>query len=445
TYQNATTQVEQSTGVRPAIIYAFFLSPNGYLSKLSGSSDEDIWKFISDERINDYSNLFPYRYSEAERDASKLLLMAVTKQGRPILRQTDFTFADVKAHIESLQFKHGADHKNYWVTPARFLYQALITPIEPDLENQNINNLVFIMDVKLRSLPLAALQPEEESQEISKSRATIRQSPADIPFATMQDSNGNFIVDKYSVGLMPSISLTDTRYKDIAPARLLAMGNSEFEVSGSEQLSDLPGVESELDFLNQRLDDWQPVIRREELFTPEILKTLLKNLDFNILHLATHATFDSRDPANSFIYFNGNEHLSLEKFSELNLENIDLLTLSACKTAFGDDQSELGFAGLAHQLGVKTALASLIEVPDIGTLALMSEFYSHLEAGPIKAEALRQAQLAMKDGRVKISDGHLIGTEQEPYALQGRMAGVGDKDFQHPFYWAGFTMVGNPW
>ncbi|ESA36431.1 filamentous hemagglutinin family domain-containing protein [Leptolyngbya sp. Heron Island J] len=443
--QNELSQVEQATGVRPAIIYAFFLSPNGYLSRLSGGSNEDIWKFISDERINDYSYLFPYRYSEAERDASKLLLMVVTSQGRPVLKPTEFTFADIEEHVDNLQLSPIWGFHNNWITPARSLYQALIAPIESDLENQNINNLVFIMDIKLRSLPLASLQPEEESQEVAKNQSSVTVFPADFPLPIMQDSNGNFIIDKYSVGLMPSISLTDTRYQDIAPTRLLAMGNSEFEISGPRQLSDLPGVESELDFLDQRFGDWRPIIRKEKLFTPEILQTLLKNLDFNILHLATHATYDSSDPANSFIYFSGNGHLSLKEFSKLNLEGIDLLTLSACETALGDEQSELGFAGLAYQLGVKTALASLMQVPDTGTLALMSEFYSHLEAGPIKAEALRQAQLAMKEGRVKISDGNLIITEQEPYALQGSLAEVADHHFQHPFYWAGFTMVGNPW
>ena len=443
--QNELIQVEQSTGVRPAIIYAFFLSPNGYLSRLSNSNNENIWQFRSDGGIIDYSNQFLYGYSEAERSTSKLFLMVVSGQGQPILKSTEFTFSDIASNIEGLQRDLAFDLTNAWVNPARTLYQALITPIESHLENQNINNLVFIMDVNLRSLPLATLKPEEENQETSKSQSAATEFAIDFPVPVLQDSNGNFIIDKYSVGLMPSVSLTDTGYQDINPVRLLAMGNSKFESSDSKRLENLPGVESELDFLDQRFDDWHSIIRKEELFTQETLQTLLKNLDINILHLATHAVFDSIDPTNSLIYFNGDEHISLAEFSKLNLENIDLLTLSACETAVGDDQSELGFAGLAYQLGVKTALASLMNVSDTGTLALMTEFYTHLEEAPIKAEALRQAQLAMKNGLVKISDGSLIVTRQEPYSLQGSMAQAPDQVFSHPSYWAGFTMVGNPW
>jgi CHAT domain-containing protein len=67
---------------------------------------------------------------------------------------------------------------------------------------------------------------------------------------------------------------------------------------------------------------------------------------------------------------------------------VELLVLSACKTAIGDQQAELGFAGLAVQANVKSALASLWTVSDTGTLALMTEFYRDLKTAPIKAEAL---------------------------------------------------------
>ncbi|MEQ9553751.1 MAG: CHAT domain-containing protein [Coleofasciculus sp. G3-WIS-01] len=70
---------------------------------------------------------------------------------------------------------------------------------------------------------------------------------------------------------------------------------------------------------------------------------------------------------------------------------VELLVLSACRTAIGSKEAELGFTGLAVASGVKTALGSIWQVDDAGTLALMSEFYTHLGETAIKAEALRQA------------------------------------------------------
>ena len=100
----------------------------------------------------------------------------------------------------------------------------------------------------------------------------------------------------------------------------------------------------------------------------------------------------------------------MNQLEELKLSNpqVELLVLSACTTAVGDEQAELGFAGLAVHAGVKSALASLWYVSDVGTLGLMTEFYQQLRTAPIKAEALRQAQLAMLRGEVRLQDGYLV-------------------------------------
>jgi len=123
---------------------------------------------------------------------------------------------------------------------------------------------------------------------------------------------------------------------------------------------------------------------------------------------------------------------------------VELLVLSACRTAVGDEDAELGFAGLAVQAGVKSALASLWYVSDEGTLGLMTQFYQQLKVAPIKAEALRRAQLAMMKGEVRIVGGQLQeGGEKMP--LPPELAKLGDKSLEHPYYWAAFTMIGSPW
>ncbi|MEM6436386.1 MAG: CHAT domain-containing protein, partial [Cyanobacteria bacterium P01_D01_bin.115] len=140
------------------------------------------------------------------------------------------------------------------------------------------------------------------------------------------------------------------------------------------------------------------------------------------------------------------QRLGLDQLRELQLNNppLDLLVMSACRTALGDTSAELGFAGLAVQAGVKSALASLWQVSDLETAGLMTEFYTQLSQQPYKAEALRQAQLAMLRGEVTVTDGVLQwngGSQPLPADLVNLRFG----DTRHPYYWAAFTLVGSPW
>ncbi len=95
-------------------------------------------------------------------------------------------------------------------------------------------------------------------------------------------------------------------------------------------------------------------------------------------------------------------------------------------------------------MGVKSALASLWYISDEGTLGLMTEFYQQLRKVPIKAEALRQAQLAMIRGKVRIESGQLI-TPQQTLPLPPELHEIRNKNLSHPYYWSAFTIIGNPW
>ena len=74
----------------------------------------------------------------------------------------------------------------------------------------------------------------------------------------------------------------------------------------------------------------------------------------------------------------------------------------------------------------------------------MAEFYRQLKQVPIKAEALRRTQLALQQGQVRIENGQLI-TPELIVPLPPELLDQGDIDFTHPYYWSGFTLVGNPW
>ncbi|MEM8641200.1 MAG: CHAT domain-containing protein, partial [Cyanobacteria bacterium P01_G01_bin.54] len=98
--------------------------------------------------------------------------------------------------------------------------------------------------------------------------------------------------------------------------------------------------------------------------------------------------------------------------------------------------------GSALQAGVKSVLASLWQVSDLGTLVLMNQFYDQLGNPdvPIKAEALRQAQLALLRGETSLANGTIGDVPLPP-----ELARFTNADLSHPYYWSAFTLVGSPW
>ncbi|WP_246844464.1 CHAT domain-containing protein, partial [Hydrocoleum sp. CS-953] len=261
-----------------------------------------------------------------------------------------------------------------------------------------------------------------------------------LPIAALHDGK-QFLIENYSLSLIPSVSLMDTNYRPLQDTKVLAMGASKFT---SE--SPLPAVPVELETISQEL--WQGSKFINEEFTRNNLLNERKNYPYPIIHLATHAEFLPGLPSTSYIQLWGDDKIRLDQIRELGWSQppVDLLVLSACKTAMGDKNAELGFAGLAVAAGVKSALASIWYVSDEGTLGLMTEFYTHLNNTKIKAEALRQAQLAMLRGEVVIAGGELRGSgTRGAVVLPSALGDVENNNLSHPYYWAGFTMIGSPW
>lgn len=327
---------------------------------------------------------------------------------------------------------------NTYQTSGQKLHDWMIKPIESELKAQGINNLSFVMDEGLRMIPLAALYDKDNQNctEVDR-KAGIRTCP--------------FLIERYSVGLMPSLSLTDTRYVPVKSAKVLATGRSNFR---DVNLDSLPGVPIELALIDRI---WEgTTLIPESKFNFSTLKSA-RQQEYGIVHLATHASF-AQSIENTFIQLGGSSQPSLEN-TRLRLKQLrelgfdfppkELLVLSACETALGSTlDTELGFAGLATQAGVKSALGSLWTVEDGGTVGLMAEFYQQLKAAPIKAEALRQAQLAMLRQKVALQPKQAGGVELkwtggvEPFP---NLPEFSSRTFEQPYYWAAFTLVGSPW
>lgn len=300
-----------------------------------------------------------------------------------------------------------------YLASAQKLYQWIVAPVESVLKANQIDALVFSMDTGLRSIPIAALHDGKQ-----------------------------FLIEKYSVSVIPSFSLTDTRYFPIASTRMLALGISE----STQGQTPLPAVAVEISTLTNKLWSGQKLLNEKS--TINNFQDESRQQRFRIIHIATHAEFRPGKVNNSYIQF-WNAKLRFEQLRQLSRDlawqqdpKVELIVLSACRTALGDKQAELGFVGLALQTGVKTGLGSLWAVRDEASLALMTKFYEQLKTAPIRSEALQKAQLGMLKGQVRVESGKLRLNEQNLVSLPPELT-RGNLNLSHPYYWSAFTMTGN--
>jgi CHAT domain-containing protein len=164
----------------------------------------------------------------------------------------------------------------------------------------------------------------------------------------------------------------------------------------------------------------------KKLQTANFLKDVFGNPNFEDALSRSVLLFSGANRALSDKYLQGNgedEVLTAREISSLNLNNVDLLVLSACQTGLGDIQED-GVFGLQRgfkKAGVKSMIMSLWEVEDDATQMLMSEFYKNYTSGQTKQNSLKAAQRAVREFNGKIN---------------GKR-----RDFSSPRYWAGFILL----
>lgn len=339
----------------------------------------------------------------------QLQLILVTASGEPIRRSLPVTRAYVTAQAKlfKLAVADPADDLSY-MPLARQFYGWLLQPLAAELQAQGISSLIYCLDEGLRTIPLAAMLDDEQ-----------------------------FVIEQYTLAVIPSVALTNLAVTPLKSDRLLAMGAATFTTQDP-----LPAVPLELDLVSQRIA--KSAVLLNEKFTLATLTTAQVQQQPDILHLATHAQFHPGNVEQSYIQL-WDTRLNLNQVRSLNWQNtgLSLLILSACTTALSSREAELGFAGLASVSGVRSVLGSLWMVSDVGTLALMQAFYAHLNSESTVAEALRKAQLALLTGSVRIQKGRLQ-SQQQVIALPG-LSLPDTAQLSHPFYWSSFILVGNPW
>ncbi|MEG3437738.1 CHAT domain-containing protein [Pannus brasiliensis CCIBt3594] len=250
------------------------------------------------------------------------------------------------------------DISNYQYLPlSRKLYDLLILPLEAELDAAKPDTVLFINDGLLRNVPMAAFYDGRK-----------------------------FLIEKYPVALSLGLNFLS----EVRPSRNLRPLTFGLTIA-IPPFNSLPNVERETRSL-QKLLGGSRFIDRD--FTRENIERQLPKKDHSIVHLATHGQFGGSLDSTFLQTFDG--RLSLEKLENIlgiSGKKIELLTLSACQTAAGNDRATLGLAGVALRSGVKSTLGTLWSVNDAITVDLMEDFYRYLKEGTTKAEALRKAQL----------------------------------------------------
>jgi CHAT domain-containing protein len=251
-----------------------------------------------------------------------------------------------------------------WREPARRLFDIVVKPVLA--EAADVKTIVVVPDGPLRSIPFAALLDEREV----------------------------FLVERARVVVAPALGYADPgRPVDRDPRAVLALSLAR-EVS--LPAGDFPKLQGTTEEARAAAGPGGMFI---ENFRKADLERALAGRRVDVLHMSTHASFNGRADR-AFIVADG-EAIRLGELRTMIADNqvrgdlLNLLVLGACETAVGDDQASMGLAGAAVQAGAQSALASLWQVNDLGTAALMRAFYDNLRKGQSKAEALQAAQLSL--------------------------------------------------
>jgi len=271
-----------------------------------------------------------------------------------------------------------------FLRPAQRLHAWLIAPLAKTLAESGVHTLVFVPDGPLRSIPMSALHDGE-----------------------------TFLIERYAVAVTPGLRLADPRSLDPEALRILLAGLTE-PTSGYEAL---PGVREELTSVAEL---YGGDVLLDDDFEASTVEQKLASEPFNVVHIASHAEFSSDSRSTFLLTHDGRmsmqelaDYVGLFRYRDTPLE---LLALSACETAAGDDRAALGLSGIAVKAGARSALGTLWRVNDEAASQVVVGFYRALGVrGVTRAMALQRAQQAM----------------------------LAERSTRHPAHWAAFVLIGN--
>jgi CHAT domain-containing protein len=297
---------------------------------------------------------------------------------------------------------------------AQKLYTWLLAPVEQALQASNDQT---------KQLPATSGSPPLKAGGVDTLVFVLDDALRNIPMAVLWDGQ-QYLVEKYAVSVSLGLQLLNPTPIAREPLKVLAGALQDPPKGAPPELGRLQYAKSEVAAIAQLGIPTQELL--EQNFTSTALQTTINTAPFNVVHLATHGKFSSRAEDTFILAADGPVNVadfdSLLRSRDLTRsDEIELLVLSACQTAAGDDRAALGLAGFAVRAGARSTLASLWNVSDRSTPFLIREFYqqlTHAKQPITKAEALRRAQLAL--------------LRDDQY-----------RNYRAPQDWAPFVLIGN--
>lgn len=267
---------------------------------------------------------------------------------------------------------------------ARQLYDQLFAAIVDELSAQGVDTLVIVPDGPLRQVPFAALH-----------------------------DGSRYIVDRFAIATVPGLRLLDPHDLDRSRVKPLAAGLTT-------QVENFPALPHVAEELRSVADLYGGTVILDNDFTGERMAEAIRSSPYSLVHIATHAQFGGDSKETFLLAHDGKLSMSdLERIvrpTAFRDNPLELIVLSGCQTAVGDERAALGLAGIALKAGARSALATMWSIDDEASAQLILEFYRQLATpGVGKAQALRAAQIHLKS---------------EP-------------THAHPYYWSGFLMIGS--
>lgn len=353
---------------------------------------------ILQDKINKNQLAIQERLSETQTSSTALLYPIIFKNQVVLLlrlpngeihyktKHQPNIASDIQKQVHQLRRNLEAKDIEYTIR-AKQLYDLLIAPLKELL--QPVETLIIVPDELLRTIPFSALLNRQTQQ---------------------------FLIQEVALVTIPSYNSVSNEHKSVKNTSILLNGLS-VRVGKFEPL---PNVKDEINNIKTLFQSQNPKVLINESFIVKNFADTMKSKPYSIVHIASHGKFKSNSNDTFLLTHDKDTNLSINKLAEilkLNQSNghpVELLTLSACETAAGDQRAALGIAGVAIKSGARSAIASLWSVKDDSTAKLMQAFYKQLGNMP-KAKAFQAAQITL----------------------------IQDKKYNHPNYWAAFLLIGN--
>jgi len=394
----------------------FSVTQNPAKSKLNDSLNivkEKYYEFL-DSISRSYPRYYDLKYNEKEITVSKIQKYLLEEE------QLLISYQQTSHFIYSLVL--GQNDYSFSRSPIDDEFTSKIEVFRKEISKPSLKDSEIL---KAYSEGIYKVLLKESLSEFNQTKLIVIPSGIInyIPFESLLDEKGNYLIENRSVSYNSSINsfLDLTKRKNYVNNNGVLAFAPNFEKKSPKTfgLQGLPYNKSEVKSIGQFYDI--------NLFVDDnaTLRNFLDNADrYDIVHLATHASANDEYPDYSYLAFFEVDTIQSKLYIKdlYNIKiNAELVCLSACQTGIGKLRKGEGMISLSrgfYYAGAKSLLRSIWKVNDKSTSRLMNFFYEELENGSSKDEALRQAKLK-----------YLDTTE--------------DALLKQPYYWAGFTISGD--